>query len=336
MERCVLRDDEIQCIDVLVNSIVADQCVVDDPGFLQYVSVRAHELPRRLRNVLAQYRLAEQASVLVISGYPIDEERIGPTPAHWKQQSVPSPTIREEVLLLLCGSLLGDAIGWSTQQQGRIIHDVLPIAEHSHEQLGTGSEQLLWWHTEDAFHELRGDYLGLMCLRNPDGVATTVCSIADVPLDAEQLDVLFRPHFTIRPDESHLRKNSNGRPTTEREASFDRIEEMNRNPKRIAVLTGAKDAPYLRIDPYFMDPVPDPAAQRAVDRLVQSIDMRLQDLTLQPGDVCFLDNYRTVHGRRPFVARYNGTDRWLKRINVARDLRKSRDWRQAVTDRVIG
>jgi alpha-ketoglutarate-dependent taurine dioxygenase len=61
----------------------------------------------------------------------------------------------------------------------------------------------------------------------------------------------------------------------------------------------------------------------------------LQDFVLKPGDFVFIDNYRTVHGRRPFKARYNGYDRWLKRINITKDLRKSRDARLASTERHI-
>ena len=61
-----------------------------------------------------------------------------------------------------------------------------------------------------------------------------------------------------------------------------------------------------------------------------------QDVLLAPGDVLFIDNYRAVHGRRPFTARYDGTDRWLKRISVSRDLRRSRDARATAAARVIG
>ena len=79
----------------------------------------------------------------------------------------------------------------------------------------------------------------------------------------------------------------------------------------------------------------DEEAQAALDSLVKSIDENLTDLVIQPGDVLFIDNYRTVHGRRPFAARYDGQDRWLKRINIARDLRKSRSSRQFSWSRVI-
>jgi alpha-ketoglutarate-dependent taurine dioxygenase len=56
---------------------------------------------------------------------------------------------------------------------------------------------------------------------------------------------------------------------------------------------------------------------------------------LEPGDVCFIDNFKAVHGRRAFKARYDGHDRWLKRVNITRDLRKSRAEREAPTSRVI-
>jgi hypothetical protein len=42
-----------------------------------------------------------------------------------------------------------------------------------------------------------------------------------------------------------------------------------------------------------------------------------------------------VHGRKPFRARFDGTDRWLRRLNVAVDLRKSRKFRLTADSRVI-
>jgi hypothetical protein len=38
----------------------------------------------------------------------------------------------------------------------------------------------------------------------------------------------------------------------------------------------------------------------------------------------------------PFTARYDGTDRWLKRINVTHDLRRSRAMRASAGNRLIG
>ncbi|MEV4014383.1 TauD/TfdA family dioxygenase [Nonomuraea angiospora] len=93
---------------------------------------------------------------------------------------------------------------------------------------------------------------------------------------------------------------------------------------------------YTWADPYFMrvDPVDHEAAD-ALALLVKQMDDKMVDMALESGEFCFIDNYRVVHGRKPFSARHDGMDRWLKRINVTRDLRKSRARRRSRTERSI-
>jgi hypothetical protein len=135
----------------------------------------------RIRKFLNDFKVSEpKPGFCVISEYPIDDAAIGKTPSHWKCRAEISPALEMEFLLIILGSLLGDALGWVTQQaqqDGHIIHEIFPIKECEDEQLGTGSAQTLWWHSEDAFHEYRGDYVGMVCLRNPDNVPTTIASI---------------------------------------------------------------------------------------------------------------------------------------------------------------
>jgi Fe(II)/alpha-ketoglutarate-dependent arginine beta-hydroxylase len=339
MDRFKLTDAEVDSVRDLMRDATARYDSVEDPEFLRESTAMAHELPRRLRLYLNRFRLAEPAgSGCIVGGYPIDQTRIGRTPEHWKTRPRPTPTLSEEMYLVLLGSLLGDPIGWATQQDGRVVHDIFPIKSHQDEQLGTGSEQALWWHTEDAFHPYRGDYLGMMCLRNPDGVATTFATVDLSALDPGLVDLLFEPHFTIRPDESHLKKNigDTSRLDGELDGSYSLIERMNSEPEKISILFGDRRNPYIRIDPYFMDPIADPpGAQEALDALIAHIDGRLTDVVLDTGEVCLIDNFRAVHGRKPFHARYDGNDRWLKRINVTRDLRRSRSARRETSSRVI-
>jgi len=337
MERFVLTRDEVASLQTLVAAIAATHDSAEDPDFLLEAALWAQEMPRRLRAALNAFRLTEpDAAQIIISGFPVDDEKIGATPEHWNLSAEErSATLEEEILLVLTGSLLGDCIGWRTQQAGRIIHDVMPVRGMEQEQIGIGSEQPIWWHTEDAFHPLRGDYLGMMFLRNPDRVPTTFASLERLDLDAEDWQTLFEPHYTIRPDQSHhpasgaeLEGGGNG--------LYGRIERMQTEPEKIALLSGDPRSPYIRIDPYFMDPVTDdPRAQRAFEALVKALDARLADLLLEPGEICFVDNMKAVHGRRAFKARYDGRDRWFKRMNVTRDLRKSRADRAGATSRVI-
>ncbi|MCA2218368.1 guanitoxin biosynthesis L-enduracididine beta-hydroxylase GntD [Jidongwangia harbinensis] len=312
-------------------------------AFLHDAAVQAHELPRRLRLFLAGVRTRESAAVSVIGGLPVDDDRIGPTPRAWQSHRTTSPTAIEETAFVLCGSLLGDLFGWATQQDGTIVHDLMPLPGHEHDQLGTGSADALLWHTEEAFHPLKCDYLGLMGLRNHDRIATTVATIDAVPIRAELRDVLRAARFVIRPDDSHLGRsqatdagNADG-PTARLVAQAQRrMEEMNAAPDPVPVLSGDPENPYLCIDPYYMDAAPgDAEARAALDLFAKDIDARLTEVTIMPGEMCFIDNYRAVHGRQKFQARYDGTDRWLKRINVTRDLRKSRAHRQSAESRVV-
>jgi Fe(II)/alpha-ketoglutarate-dependent arginine beta-hydroxylase len=338
MERFILNSEEVASLQKLISEIAARYGSAEDPEFLEESTVWAQELPRRLRSALNRFRLAEPDSAhLIVSGYPIDDEKIGRTPEHWNLSAAERrPTLEEEIYFVLASSLLGDCIGWKTQQAGRIVHDMMPIRGMEQEQIGTGSEQPITWHTEDAFHPMRGDYLGMMCMRNPDRVPTTFAPVARVRLAAEDWETLFEPHYAIKPDLSHQQKDAAPAADGEGAQRNRRIERLQQQPEKIALLSGDPRSPYIRIDHYFMDPVEDnPEAQKAFAALIEALDAEIGDMVLEPGDVCFIDNFKAVHGRRAFKARYDGHDRWLKRVNITRDLRKSRAEREAPTSRVI-
>ncbi|MGH3761085.1 guanitoxin biosynthesis L-enduracididine beta-hydroxylase GntD [Actinophytocola sp.] len=342
MHKLTLSRDESGDIQQLLGHLAERHRSVEDPELLDRAGVYLQDLPVRLRGFLEEFRLAEPSAVCLISGYPVRDGGIGPTPEHWKIRQGVSPTLHEELFFMLCARGLGDVFGWSTQQDGRIMHDVLPIKGHEQEQLGSGSEQLLWWHTEDAFHPFKGDYVALMCLRNPDLVGTTICAVEDIDWAELDVDVLFEPHYYIRPDESHLPKNRLDRPPADAEterllsAAYQRITEMNANPAPVPILRGDRRTPYMCLDPYFMDTDRmEPEPRKAFEALTAAIDASLHTVALAPGDCVFVDNFKAVHGRLPFKARFDGTDRWLKRLNITRNLRGSREARLASHARVI-
>jgi len=314
VHRLELTDEELGAIRPLVKEVASRHGSVEEADFLDNANTYAQELPRRLRAFLNTFRLAEPRGVCLISGYPVDDAKIGKTPPHWRKKPDGSSTTEEEIFLNLCGALLGDAIAWSHQRGGLICQDLMPIKVHESKMIGSGSERALVWHTEDARYSYRGDYIGLMCMRNPDAVRTTFALIDEVPLDPEQVDVLFEPRFVFRPDPSHP-SDSEG--------------------EKAPVLFGDPKSPYIRFDPYCMDRPETEETQTAMDYLIRAVDENLTGVALLPGECLFIDNYKAVHGRSSFKARFDGTDRWLKRINIARDLRKSRGVRKAPASRVI-
>ncbi|AGP59405.1 arginine beta-hydroxylase, Fe(II)/alpha-ketoglutarate-dependent [Streptomyces rapamycinicus] len=309
----------------------------EDPRLLFDLPFLAAMLPERTRKFLRAFALEEEHGHCVLRGHRIDTGRIGPTPEHWRARARPAAEFPEEILLLLYGAVIGEPFGWSTQQDGRLVHDVFPIRKHEHEQLGTGSSELLTWHTEDAFHPYRGDYLLLSALRNPDDVATTIGELDLDALAPEHVEVLFRKRFHIAPDESHLPKNNSAGDHEESARRFATIERLINDREPVAVLYGSRSGPYMRLDPYFMEtPEDDPQARAALEAVTGVLDRSLGEVALRQGDVLCVNNHLAVHGRVPFRARYDGTDRWLKRVNVTSDLRKSREMRALAGSRLIG
>ncbi|MFC4494840.1 guanitoxin biosynthesis L-enduracididine beta-hydroxylase GntD [Streptomyces ovatisporus] len=292
-------------------------------GFLQAVQPLGAQLPPRLTDRLHAMRRLESTPALVVRGYGQGPEP-GPTPGDWRRTD-PRATALEDFRLLLLASQLGDPFSWSSLQEGRLVTDILPVPGKETEQTGQSSDVDLEFHVEDAFHPHRCDYLALLCLRNPQAVATTLATADCAGLPDRIVDVLFEERFLIEPDLEHsrnLRASADGTP-----APWGRP---------VSVLFGDRTAPYLRLDPPYMTAVPgDGAAAEALEALCRQLAGDLREVVLEQGDILLVDNYRAVHGRRPFVPRYDGTDRWLRRVFITRDLRRTRGLRSGAADHVV-
>ncbi|WP_244204015.1 TauD/TfdA family dioxygenase, partial [Streptomyces tricolor] len=90
-------------------------------------------------------------------------------------------------------------------------------------------------------------------------------------------------------------------------------------------LWAAEDGLTLRFDPAYT-PLDQASAEHraAYGRLADELARVSVAVTLAPGDILVLDNDLVVHGRVPFTARYDGTDRWLKRSSVRVPGRRTR------------
>jgi Fe(II)/alpha-ketoglutarate-dependent arginine beta-hydroxylase len=249
-----------------------------------------------------------------VSNLPISAD-LPPTPAGWDVAAKTGAGAREEVVLLLCGAALGDAFGWSNQQDGRVLHDVCPAPGMEESMTSASSSTTLSLHTEDVFHPCRGDYVSLLCLRNDDGVGTTYTRVDALDLPPDLRELLYQRRFRFFPDDSHL-----GGVITAADPD-DHL--AGRVPDTGSVLFGPRERPYLRFDVDFMRPVDDDAeAGIAIADTQRLLSEAVERVVLTPGDAVFIDNSRVVHGREPFTARYDGTDRWLKRLNLIRDVRR--------------
>ncbi|MEG9883083.1 MAG: TauD/TfdA family dioxygenase [Hyphomicrobiales bacterium] len=85
-------------------------------------------------------------------------------------------------------------------------------------------------------------------------------------------------------------------------------------------MSGGNDDPLMVFDPDLMVGVGEESG-RAIKALKGELDRNRKGVVLKVGDLLIIDNLKAVHGRTPFVARYDGGDRWLQRLVVKRDLR---------------
>ncbi len=273
-----------------------------DPGLLGLVDARAAELPEALRNTLRPP--ATSAGATVITGLSLRDADLGPTPRDWREAAAWSverggASLRLDIAMLLLARCAGEPFGWQGQQGGRLVNNIVPSPGHEHEQSGASSSTLLCPHTEDAFHPRRANLLMLGCLRNPDRVGTTVSSVRQVGLDDRQRRVLGEARLPILPDVSYGN-------------DFDRYPAVP-----VATVGAGDDGPTLRYDPAYTPlDAADDEFRSAYDHLGDELERVCHTAVLAPGELLLVDNDVVVHGRVPFAPRYDGTDRWLKRVNV--------------------
>lgn len=313
-----ITETENRQISELLNRLMEQYPKPSSHELLQNARVYAAQLPERILLKMNEFRFTEHhKGFFLLSGLHINQETLGATPDKVGRDIDEMTGAREGYLMILLASFLGEPMGWNNQRNGALINNIVPLKGHTEEQLSTGSAVELDWHTEEAFHPCRADYLALLCMRNPDQVATRVATIADVVIPDEVKKILFQERFVFLTD-----KNFEGGP-------YD-------HSKPQQVLFGDFASPYLKIDPSFMHAVEgDAEAAEALSIISKAIESVLFDVSLEPGQMVFLDNYRVVHGRKPFTPRFDGNDRWLKRINITLDLRKSRTIRTAHDSRVL-
>jgi L-asparagine oxygenase len=153
-----------------------------------------------------------------------------------------------------------------------------------------------------------------MCLR-PDQARTSytvVGSAAEIlpALSSHCVEVLRKPLYRLRAS-----------------SSFGASKEGLRTGP-VAVLSGPAQSPDFLADFHAMEPITD-EAMTAFSELRQALLAAARGARLAVGDLLVIDNRAAVHGRTSFIARYDATDRWLRRCFAVSDIRRSRGARPA-------
>ncbi|MEU0128128.1 MULTISPECIES: TauD/TfdA family dioxygenase [unclassified Streptomyces] len=303
-----LTGEERTALEALAQRLArVEPALVDDQGWRTRVRRESCRVPSRLSSALRGFgHDAGTDGTLTISNLPLSAGELPPTPA--VRDSVERAATVPATLAMLLGSELGAVVAYREEKQGALVQNVVPVPALAESQSNAGSVRLEF-HTENAFHPHRPDFVGLLCLRpaHEDQVGTQVASVRRaLPLIDEQTRaVLHEPRFLTEAPPSF---GSNGLS----------------DPK--PVLDGAPEDPDICVDFHATSGL-DEGAEKALVQLREALWAVRSDVVLRPGDMIFVDNRLVVHGRVAFSPRYDGNDRWLHRVFVHLDHRRSRGYR---------
>lgn len=198
-------------------------------------------------------------------------------------------------------SRYGFPISYAQEQEGNIIQNIFPIQKTETQQISTSSKTELGLHTETAFHPYKPTTVLLLCLRGDPEAVTTYAYVDEIVkhITPMMLNTLTQPWFTTSIDESF---RTEGQPDMELTCSILREEVCGLNPLY-----------EITYDEALMKAT-NAQAEEALNELREAIKKCTQKIVLDTGDLLVINNKTTIHGRRPFQARYDGTDRWVQRM----------------------
>lgn len=275
----------------------------DDESFVEAAAAAGRSFAPHLARALDAFAADPGAAgALLLRGVPVGEvPATPPTPT-----TPTSKDLASELALLAVARRLGEPVGYLPEHGGSIVQNLVPTQADIGRQTSTSSGVDLAFHTETAFHPHGPRYLLLLCLRGDPEAATTLASVdLLLPwLSASTADALRRPEFRTAVDESF-----GGQPG------------VPYGPAR-PVLGGTDQQPWLCWDEELTSGT-TPEADAALEELRAVVVERRRETVLTAGDLLIVDNARCVHGRRPFHARFDGTDRWLQRSFVVASLAPS-------------
>ena len=243
---------------------------------------------RKLIIKYAQQPLSMPA--VVVRGLPVDQY-LPDTPSNINS-TAPKPLLVELVLLSIVNNL-GVPIGFKSENNGSIIHNISPKIEKADTKSSSGSKEPMGMHSDFAFSDNRPDWLILMCLRNNDNIPTRVSIVNEIckQLTLKEIEVLKSQKFKIFPPDSSLVA----------EARIDSI---------LSVIGNNFISRFNKDKCTGIDDI----SNMVLNKFAFIAEDKGIDILLKPGDVLIFNNKLMLHSRKSFEAKYDGSDRWLQRV----------------------
>jgi L-asparagine oxygenase len=279
-----------------------------------------------LQEILDFGRHSDTPGVMLVRNLPADPE-LPPTPVDGRPSTQKKTFVAESVLLGL-SQLLGEPVGFTTEKDGQLVHDVVPVSAGATSQTNQSSQVFLNFHNDIVYDEIgrydvpNPDFLVLHCLRQ-DRAKEAVTYYADArdvsrSLDHDTVETLRAPLFRLNAPGSYVREVANGT-------------EVLSSP--VPIISGPSGSPEIVVSANGVHGLTQEAA-RALRDLQETCQEVAHQVKLEPGTALLINNRKGLHARSQFPAQHDGHDRWLQRTYLRRNLWSIR-YRRAPGDRRV-
>ncbi|MFI6470205.1 TauD/TfdA family dioxygenase [Streptomyces sp. NPDC050516] len=306
----ILLPDDVR--DTLADGLAE---LAGPPGDIDLAMTHYHQVFARLplatlQQILDFGRHNDTPGALYIRNLPQDAQ-LPPTPWDGLPSRHKSTFVSEGTLLGLSG-LLGEPVGFLTEKNGQVVHDIVPVKEGATTQTNQGSAVFLNFHN-DIVHDRTGyydianpDFLVLNCLRADRAQAATTfyADARDIcrMVGPDAIRVLRSPLFRMNAPGSYVR-----------EVAGD--EDVLSDP--VPMIKGPAGFPEISSAANGVRTL-SPVAETALALLQTACRAVAHEFKLRPGHALLINNRKGLHARSRFVGHYDGQDRWLQRTYVRR------------------
>lgn len=278
--------------------------------YLEIAKATSILLPVSIKEQINDF-INNQEPILLIKHLPIDENLIK-TPIN-NSFHIGGKTMMGKISAII-SEFIGSMVCYEAEGNGKLFQDMVPNKKLSNSQTSLSSKVELELHTEQAFSDLRPDYLNLACLRG-NNEAKTYYLPMDVVLENMNKDELIQlneKNWYMGVDLSFM---MNG------------CENNKRGP--LSLFTNNSNFVF---DQDLLIST-NSTSKYLVDKIINLYYKYRKHIVLEPGDLLIINNNNCVHGRSSFTPNYDGYDRFIVRSFIMTSLDKIKD--KAMKNRMI-
>lgn len=296
--KIILSYQEADALRTLVENI--DVCPYESPDvYCEEMKKQIPNIPEKIQNRFMDFKTrGNEDGFLLLHIIPREFDFIPYTPES-NVQNVGGTTDLAKIQALLM-NFMGTMVAYEAEGYGNLFQDIVPVKKMAHEQTSTGSNYELEIHTEQAFSKLRPDVLSLACLRGDEQAWTYVLHYQHIlkHMQEDEIEMLKQPLWKIGVD---LSFKLHGKEWMDGEL---------RGP--FPILQGTAETPKLVFDQDLMFGISE-KADALIEKVVDIYYKYRTPCNLMSGDIIFIHNQTSVHGRSSFSPKFDGLDRFLVR-----------------------